>query len=122
MHYPVDMVLGNMAGADALERCIGEEAQKLEGICDRIRRCQVSVETLRQERGQGAQFAVRLIITLPGTEVVFNREHAGDVYLAVRDAFAAAGLQLRDHMRRLGDAGGRGDGATSGGSARGPRT
>jgi hypothetical protein len=43
---------------------------------------------------------VRLNITLPGTEVVVSREHAEDVYIAVRDAFEAAGLQLKDHMRR----------------------
>jgi hypothetical protein len=52
---------------------------------------------LREEK-----FAVRLIIALPEMEVAVNREHGDDVYIALRDAFAAAGLQLRDHMRRHG--------------------
>ncbi|MDP2640156.1 MAG: HPF/RaiA family ribosome-associated protein [Betaproteobacteria bacterium] len=86
--------------SSALEHYIGEEARKLDGICDRIVSCQAVAEALPREQRQGAQFAVRLIITLPGTEVVVNREHGDDVYIAVRDAFAAAGLQLKDHMRR----------------------
>ncbi|MBE0619677.1 MAG: ribosome-associated translation inhibitor RaiA [Burkholderiales bacterium] len=117
----MDIVLRGILRSDALERYIGEEAQKLERICDRIRSCQVAVETLQGEKRRGAQFAVRLIITLPGTEVVFNREHGGDVYMAVRDAFAAAGLQLKDHMRRLGDVERRSDDGTPNGEKRDTR-
>ncbi len=100
MHNPVEITLRGIPASDALERCIGEEASKLDNICDRIRSCQVVAEALQREQRQGAQFAVRLIVTLPGTEVVVNREHGGDVRIAVCDAFAAAALQLRDHMRR----------------------
>ncbi len=103
MPHPVDIVLRDIPRSEALERHIGEEARKLEGICDRIRRCRVTVESLRREKPQNAQFAVRLIVTLPGTEVVINREHGCDIHMAVRDVFAAAGLQLEDHMRRLGN-------------------
>ncbi len=58
------------------------------------------VEALEREQGQAAKFAVRLIISLPGTEVVVNREHGEDVYMALRDAFTAARLQLEDHLYR----------------------
>lgn len=84
----------------ALERYIGDEVRKLEGICEGMRSCQVLAEALRPAEPQAAQVAVRLCVALPGTEVVVNREHAGDIYIALRDAFAAAGVQLRDHMRR----------------------
>ena len=102
MHYPVEIALRGIPPSSALERYIAEEARKLDGICERIVSCQAVAEGLQREKQQGAQFAVRLIITLPGTEVVVNREHGDDVYMAVRDAFAAAGLQLKDHMRRHG--------------------
>jgi ribosome-associated translation inhibitor RaiA len=84
----------------ALERCIREEADKLDRVGGVILSCHVIVEALHQPKRQGAPFAVRLNITLPGTEVVVNREHGEDVCVAVRDAFQAAGLQLKDHMRR----------------------
>jgi ribosome-associated translation inhibitor RaiA len=101
MNHPVEIVLRDTPRSDALERYIGEEARKLGHICDRIRRCQVLIETTQCETEPGAQFAVRLIISLPGTEVVFNREHPGDVRLALREAFAGAGMQLKNHMRRF---------------------
>ena len=100
MHYPAAIALRGIPPSSALEGYIGEQVRKLDGICDRIVSCQAVAEALQREKRQGAQFAVRLIITLPGTEVVVNREHGDDVYIAVRDAFAAAGLQLKDHMRR----------------------
>ena len=105
MHIPVEIALRGIAASGALERYVGEEVRKLERICDRIRSCRVSAEALQRGKRQGEQFAVRLVITLPGSEVVVNREHGDDVYMAVRDAFAAAGLQLKDYMSRLGDVG-----------------
>ena len=103
MHHPVEIALRGIPPSSALEHYIGEEARKLDGVCDRIVNCQAVAEALQREKQQGAQFAVRLIITLPGTEVVVNREHGDDVYIAVRDAFAAGRLQLQDYMRRLGN-------------------
>jgi len=102
MHTTPEIALRGIPASAALERYIGDEARKLDGICDRIRNCLVVAEALRRGGRHDAQFAVRLIITLPGMEVAVNREHDDDVYMALRDAFAAAGLQLRDHMRRRG--------------------
>ena len=109
MHGPVEISLRGIAASDTLERFIAAEAGGLERICSDIAGCLVVAEALQRERQQ-VQFAVRLIITLPGTEFMVNREHRDDVYIALRDAFAAAGLQLREHMRRHGP-GRRGNGA-----------
>jgi ribosome-associated translation inhibitor RaiA len=100
MHGSIEISLRGIASSGELENYIGEEVRRLEGVCDRIRSCEVLAEALRTEKRQGAQVAVRLVIRLPGTEVVVNREHGDDIFLAVRDAFAAAALQLKDHMRR----------------------
>lgn len=100
MGTPVEIALRGIPPSDALERYIGEEARRLDGVCDSIRSCQVVAEAQQREKPLGVQLAVRLIITLPGTEVVVNREHGSDVYAAVHNAFAAAGRQLKDHMRR----------------------
>jgi len=100
MDNPLEIVLRGIPASDALERYIGEEVRRLDGIYGRIRRCQVVAEAQQAEKAQSVRLAVRLIITLPGTEVVVNREHGSDVYAAVREAFAAAGRQIKDHMRR----------------------
>jgi len=100
MDNPVEIALRGIPPSRALERYIGEEARRLHDICDRIRSCQLVAEAQQAEKTEGARLAVRLIITLPGTEVVVNREHRSDVYAAVHEAFAAAGRQLKEHMRR----------------------
>ncbi len=100
MHNPIEIALRGIPSSDEVERQITEEAQQLKNLYDRVRSCRVLAEVQQGENRQGAQFAVQLIITLPGTEIVVNREHPDDVLIAVRDAFAAAGLQIMDHMRR----------------------
>ena len=100
MRDPVEITLRGVPQSDALERYVGEQARQLDRQCEFIQTCHVVVEALQRHGQQGAQFAVRLNITLPGTEVVVNREHGEDVYIALRDAFEAARLQLKDHMRR----------------------
>jgi ribosome-associated translation inhibitor RaiA len=81
--------------------------------CEPIHACRVVVEALQRHRQQGAQIAVRLNITLPGTEVVVNREHGEDVYIALHDAFEAASLQLKEHMRRQSNIGRRSHNGTT---------
>lgn len=103
MSSSVEIVLRGIPRSDELELYIGEEARKLNRICDHVLTCRVVVQALRRPKQQGVQLAVGLAITLPGTEVVVNREHAEDVRIAVREAFKAAGLQLEDHARRQGD-------------------
>jgi len=100
MHNKVEIALHGIAQSGALERYIDLEARRLNGIIDGVRSCQVVAEALKRQKLRGAQFAVRLIITLPGTEVVVNREHSDDIYVALHEAFAAAGLQLKDRLRR----------------------
>lgn len=103
MDHPVEIALRGLIPSAALERYIGEEARKLERICDRIRGCRVLAERLQGESRGGRRCAVRLMVRLPDSEIVVNRENGGDVYIAVRDAFAAAGLQLAEYMRRARD-------------------
>ena len=53
-----------------------------------------------QTQTSGRAFNVRLDITVPGKELVVNREADEDVYVALRDAFNAARRQLEDYGRR----------------------
>lgn len=100
MRDTLELTLRGVPHSGALERYVGEQARALDRQCGRIQTCHVVVEALHRPAQQSAQFAVRLNITLPGTEFVVNREHGEDVYIALRDAFEAAGLQLKDYLRR----------------------
>ncbi len=103
MKDPVQITLRGIPHSDALEQFIGEEARKLDRVCDRIVSCHMIAEALHPPERH--LIAVRLNLTLPGTEVAVNRDHEADIYMAVRSAFEAANRQLRDHMSRLAYAG-----------------
>ena len=102
MRDRVEVTLRGIRDSDALQDYIREEARKLDQICNRVQCCRVLAQSSRRPNPQGAQISVGLSLTLPGTEIVVNREHGEDVYIALRDAFEAAGLQLKDYMRRRG--------------------
>lgn len=103
MRNPEEITLRGLASSAALERYVAEQLRALKGQCERIQACHVLVDALQRNERPGAPFSVRLDITLPGIAFVVNREHGEDVYLALREAFGAAGLQLSDHMRRQSD-------------------
>jgi ribosome-associated translation inhibitor RaiA len=53
---------------------------------------------------QGRQFRVHIDVRVPGKEVVANRDHDEDVYVALRDAFDSVKRQLEETVRvRRGD-------------------
>jgi cold shock CspA family protein/ribosome-associated translation inhibitor RaiA len=118
-----------MAPSEAIEDNIREKARKLDSFYDNIMSCRVTVEAPHRHHHKGKAYVVRIDMTVPGGELVVNREpkylvaaraahaeelekalaenhepgkHAAreDVYVAIRDAFNAAARKLRDHARR----------------------
>jgi len=78
----------------------------LERLSDRITGCHVVIAQPHRHHRQGRLYSVRVELVVPGGEIVVNREHPRDhahedVYVALRDAFRAAGRRLEDHVRRL---------------------
>lgn len=106
MQIPLEVTFHNMDRSDAVEANIREKADKLERYFDRIVGCRVVVEAPHKHGRKGKMFEVRIDVSVPGKEILVNR--AGpknraheDVYVAIRDAFAAAGRQLEDHARKV---------------------
>jgi ribosome-associated translation inhibitor RaiA len=117
-----------MATSTALEKHLRQRAAKLENFCERITSCRVIVEAPHRHHQKGKAFQVRIDLSVPGREIVINhapkRLGAGkliaahsetalteshrpskhgaheDVYVAIRDAFNAAGRKLQDYVRR----------------------
>jgi len=99
MQTPLQITFRNFPRSDAVEARIRGKAAKLEGFHPRIMSCHVAVEELDRHRHQGKQFTVRLNIRVPGHEVVIDRDHDEDIYVALRDAFNAAGRKLEELTR-----------------------
>jgi cold shock CspA family protein/ribosome-associated translation inhibitor RaiA len=129
MEIPLKITFRDMAPSAAIEANIREKAAKLDSLYDRIMSCRVIVEAPHRHHHKGKTYEVRIDLTVPGGELVINRapkrlaaaklirseepekdfaelhepsKHAAheDVYVAIRDAFNAAGRKLQDHARR----------------------
>lgn len=106
MQLPVDITYKEIPPSDAVTDRIHEWVDKLERVYDRIVRCEVLVETPHRHHRTGRHYHVRVRLTLPGGELVASHDPGpdgahDDVYVALRDTFAALRRQLEDHVRKL---------------------
>jgi ribosomal subunit interface protein len=100
MKLQLQITTRDIPHSEALESHVRQKAGKLETFYPNIIGCRVVIEVPHKHKQQGRMFNVRLDITVPGKELVVNREPAEDVYVALRDAFDAAKRQLEDYGRR----------------------
>lgn len=101
MQTPLKITLHGIDHSDALETYIRTKMQKLEKFFHHITSCHVVVEIPHRHQHQGAQYNVRINMGVPGNEIVVNRDHAEDVYVALRDAFDAVRRCLEDYACKI---------------------
>jgi ribosome-associated translation inhibitor RaiA len=82
--------------ADLRERITG-----LSRYYERITSCVVTIDVpQRRRRSDALKYRVQLDITLPGGEVVINRQPCDELRTAVQDAFSAARRRLQAYAQR----------------------
>lgn len=106
MKVPLQVTFRHMKRSESVEAKILEHADKLERLHDQIMSGRVVVDLPQQRQRKGKIFHVRLDITVPGRELVVNRDHLvnhahEDVYVAVEDAFDAMERKLKEHSREV---------------------
>jgi ribosomal subunit interface protein len=106
MQVPVQVTFRDMPVSDAVEAACWDEAAKLERYFERITSCRIVVAASHRHHRKGNLFEVRIVLNVPGSEIVVNREPANhhsdeDVYVAVREAFDTARRQLEEYVDRL---------------------
>lgn len=102
MQLPLEITLRDIPHSEAVETRIREKAEKLNRFNDRIMSCRVTVESPQRHKHQGKLYSVHVDIRLPaGVEVAVTRVQDEDVFVAIRDAFAAATRRIEDHSRKL---------------------
>ncbi len=105
MQLPVQITYRHMEPSEAVAAMIHEKAAKLGQFYNRIMSCGIVVEAPSRPQRLGNQCRVRIDITVPGGEIVVNRDPAAqtefkEMAIALRDAFDAARRQLEDYARR----------------------
>lgn len=100
MQIPLQIAVRHMTHSDALDARIREDAAKLEEFYRGIISCHVAVEQQGRHQRRGRGFNVRIAVHVPDHELVVNRDHDEDVYVALRDAFASLTRRLEEVARR----------------------
>jgi len=110
MQLPLQITFRNMPSSEAVEAKVKQRAIKLKRYFENILSCKVTIEAPHKHHHKGSIFQVNIDVSVPGKEIVVSRErglnHAHeDIYVAVRDAFAAVRRQLEEYTKsRLGKA------------------
>jgi ribosomal subunit interface protein len=109
MPLPLQVTFRGLEPSEAIDRMVRDKAQRLERFHERIASCHVTIDAPPQHHRKGGTFHVSVKLIVPGGEIVASREsgkdHAHeDVYVALRDAFAAVVRQVEDHVRHRRDA------------------
>lgn len=106
MTIPVNITFRHMESSAAVEARVHELASHLGVFSDRILSCKVVVDSPHRHHHQGKVFAVKVLLEIPGEDVVVDmerpqRNNHDDVYVVLRDAFDAAKRQLQQRMSSL---------------------
>lgn len=103
--FPVEITFRDIEQSEAVEARIHKEAGKLQRFHQRITSCRVVVSSPQRHKHKGKLYRVRLQIEVPNGNLWINRRSADDhahedVYLAIRDAFAAATRRLEEKVTK----------------------
>jgi cold shock CspA family protein/ribosome-associated translation inhibitor RaiA len=99
MQQPLQITTRDVSLSEVTENDIRAKAEHLDTYYDGIVGCRVVVEGPGRHHRQGP-YTVKIDLTVPGSELVVNRQTDADLYVAIRDAFDAARRRLEDHARR----------------------
>lgn len=104
MSIPIKITYRNVDPSPAVEENIRSHAEKLKEFDERVHWCNVTVEAEGKHQHKGRIYRITINVGLPGKTIAVNRAgphnpaHA-DVYVAIRDSFAAAKRQIEDYAR-----------------------
>lgn len=78
---------------------IEERARKLGHFFDGVQECRVRVDGPGRHPLRG-RIRVRVLVSVPGSEIAINRQTGEDLPMAIRESFDAADQRLEDYVRR----------------------
>ncbi len=122
MNFPIQVSFRNVEASPGVEEWVAEHAKKLSTFHQRIVRCRVAIEMDHRHLRRGNRYLVKVLVSVPGGQVVARNlaapvdpeklQVAGrkvkqieigagqkELYVAILDAFRAAGRRLQDLLR-----------------------
>ena len=99
MQLPLQITAREISLSEVAEADIRNKAANLDLYYDGIVSCRVVVEGPGRHHRR-APYTLRIDLSVPGAELVVDRQADEDLYVAIRDAFDAARRRLEDYARR----------------------
>ena len=98
---PLQIHFLGVSGSDAVVARIRERVEHLSRFSPDVQKCEVWVASSRGHHRNGSLYEIRIRLTVPGNEIDVDQQPAEeDVYVAIRESFAATGRLLEDFERR----------------------
>lgn len=101
MKSPLQITFHNIQNSEAVEEYVQDKLKKLDTLFADIISCHVTIELPHKHHHQGKQFNVRVNLSVPGDEIIVNRDHHEDIFIALREAFDAVKRQLEDYIHLI---------------------
>jgi ribosomal subunit interface protein len=99
MQVPLEISTRRIDLSPDLEADLRRRADRLNRLYDRMTSCRIDVERPSFHHNEGGPYRVRIDITVPGSELVADKQ-AEDLNTAIRDAFQAAERQVDEFSQR----------------------
>jgi ribosomal subunit interface protein len=97
MQVPMQVTFRDVKHSPDVDSHIREKSEKLSQYLDNIISCQVVIEYASKHKQTGNLYNARIIINVPGHELVSTHNHDENMYVAIRDAFDDIARQLEGH-------------------------
>lgn len=97
---PIQITIRSVPDSLAIEQHIIKHFKKLDRLYKRINCCRVVVDVTQKHKHQGKLFSVSIDMLIPGKELVISKKQNQNLYVTIRDGFAAIKKLLEKYAKR----------------------
>lgn len=97
MTVPLDITIRDIEKTPFIENKIREKTDKLVKFYDRIESIKVVVEVPQNHKHNGKLYSASLEVLVPSKKLIVNKKADENLYIAIRDAYAAMTTQLKEY-------------------------
>ncbi len=101
MMVPIDITMREIPNSEAVEAKVRQKVAKLAQYYDRLEFCKVVIDLSQKRHHQGKLFTTHIEVGVPGKRLVTTHKHDEDLYVVIRDAFAAMNKQVKRYADRI---------------------
>lgn len=95
----IQITVRDLPNTEAIENRVRLKLKRLERFYERIESIHVVIEEVQKHQSQGKLYTVNIDVLVPHKKIVVNKQQDVDLYVAMRDAFAAVTRQLEEYSR-----------------------